>query len=525
LFLLLLLLFYDYTDLHRAQGPERRIAAITNACEIFDHADETKHNIELNSGAAQVLSKVLAGTSDHDEIRMLCSALEMVFRGSSRLVQTAFDKTGVALIPLLIRLLLRFETGGFKHSNISVLNISKILLYLTRCPELRVSLCRVQGMLDALTRVSTAVLNPECRMVRTRIISSLANCEENKVLMFEHDGLLDSIMRMAHLDLCEQSRHYAGSTLMDLSSAAPNQASMANDDRLLGTLVKMILVEKSALTREMVITSVQNLAFGKDNRNRLVSFKDGIVLEALKKALSSDPDPKARRRAAGALTNLACDETGEKMGEHKGLLDTLAIVSTRDESLDVQTRASLALTKVASCITVKMECHDTLLDTLVVASLSKAPNSTSAVFRIKAREAENREIMARHPGVLDTLTDICMSTTAAAQDRDNALRAIMHLVNEKKNHKIMCNTAVLDALVVGADYEDIALEGARDSAIRALERLATEFSNRAYMARHSGLLIAVAKAVEREAKAGDAGKECEHGYLAKPLLMSLLLAM
>jgi hypothetical protein len=235
------------TDLHRAQGPERRIAAITNACEIFDHADETKHNIELNSGAAQVLSKALAGTSDHDEIRMLCSALEMVFRGSSRLVRTAFDKTGVALIPLLLRLLLRFETGGFKHSNISVLNISKILLYLTRCPELRVSLCRQQSMMDALTRVSTAVLNPECRMVRTRIISSLANCEENKVLMYEHDGLLDSIMRMAHLDLCEQSRHYAGSALMDLSSATANQASMANDDKLLGTLVKMIFATESGL--------------------------------------------------------------------------------------------------------------------------------------------------------------------------------------------------------------------------------------------------------------------------------------
>jgi hypothetical protein len=101
----------------------------------------------------------------------------------------------------------------------------------------------------------------------------------------------------------------------------------------------------------------------------------------------------------------------------------------------------------------------------------------------------------------------------------------MHLVNEKKNHKIMCNMAILDALVVGADYEGMALEGARDSAIRALERLATEFSNRAHMARHPGLLIAVAKAVEREAKAEDAGKESEHGYLAKPLLMSLLLAM
>jgi hypothetical protein len=517
--------YQHHTDLHRAQGPERRIAAITTACEIFDHADETKHNIELQAGAAAILAKTLGVSNDPNEIRMLCSALEMAFRAGFRQVQAAYDKSGNTMIPLLLRLLLWCETAGLKHGDITVLNISRTIMYLSRCSDLRVQLCRHQGMLDALIRVSTAVLTPECRLVRIRIAANLASCEDNKVLLYEREGLLDSIMRMAHLDLLEQSRQYAGAALMDLSSATANQASMANDDKLLGTLVKMILVEKSAVTRELVLTSIQNLAFAKDNRNRLVSFKNGIVLEALRKCLSSDTDSRARRRAAGALTNLACDETGENIGNHEGLLDTLAIVSTRDESPDVQTRASLALTKVANSITVKMECHETLLDALVVASLSTAPNSTSAVFRIKARESENRESMARHTGVLDTLTDICVSAGAQTNDRDNALRALMHLVNEKKNHKIMCSKAVLDALVEGANYEEKDLLDARNSAVRALERLATEFSNRALMARHSGLLIAVAKAVEREAIEDDAGKETEHGYLAKPLLMSLLLAM
>ena len=300
---------------------------------------------------------------------------------------------------------------------------------------------------------------------------------------------------------------------------------MAGDDKLLGTLVKMVLLEKNSTTRELVLTALQNLAFAKENRYRLASFKDGIVLEALKKCLSSDTDAKARRRAAGVLTNLACDETAEKIGSHRGLLDTLAIVSSKDDSEDVQTRASLALSKLASCITVKMECHETLLDALVVASLSTAPNNITAVFRVKARDPDNRESMAHHPGVLDTLSDVCESAGSQAKDRDNALRAIMHLVNEEKNRKIMCNKTILDALVVGANYENDDLQEARDSAIRSLERLATEFTNRPIMARHSGLLVAVAKAVEREARAEEDGQEAEHGYLAKPLLMSLLVAM
>jgi hypothetical protein len=358
-----------------------------------------------------------------------------------------------------------------------------------------------------------------------RVIANLANVEDNKVLLYEKQGLVDSIVRLAHMDPNEAVRQYAGSALMDLASAPPNQVSMANDDKILGTLVKMVLVEQGAVVREYVITALQNLAFAKENRNRLVSFKDGVLLEALKQALASDMDAKARRRAAGALTNLVCPETAEKMGGHKGLLDTLALVSTKDDNTDVQTRASLALTKLANCITVHMDCHEALLDALVVASLSKASNSVSAVLRVKARDPDNREVMARHPGVMDTLADICVSESSSVTDRDNAMRAIMHLINETKNRKIMCSRTILDALVTGANYRDTDLEEARDSAVRAMERLATENTNRAYMARHQGLLTAVARAVEREARWEEEGRESEHGYLAKPLLMSLLVAM
>ena len=300
---------------------------------------------------------------------------------------------------------------------------------------------------------------------------------------------------------------------------------MARNQTVLGTLVKMVLVEASALTRESAITALQNLAFTKENRSLLVSFKNGIVLAALKKALSSDPDTKARRRAAGALTNLACDETAAAMGNHKGLLDALAIVATKDESLDVQTRASLALTKIASSITVHMECQPALLDALVVASLSKASNSVSAVFRVMARSPENREVLARHPGVIDTLADVCISATAKASDRDNSIRAIMHLVNEDGNRQIMCSETVLTAVVAAANYDDPELDEARDSSIRAMERLATEASNRPVMAHHPGLLVSVAKAVEREDQWKQQGREAEYGYLAKSLLMSLLVAM
>jgi hypothetical protein len=514
-----------WTELNRAAGSDRRIAAITNACAEFDHVDESQHNAELHYGAASILAKTLSMTDDDDEIRMICAAIEMVFRGSAKYVYIAFDKVGASMIPLLLRLLERCESGNMRHADVSILNITKTLLYLSRIPDLRASLARQQGMLDATRRVATSILNPDCRIARLRIVANLANCSENKVLMYEHEGLLDSLLRIGHLDLSETAREYACTAIMDLASAPANQVQLAKNEKVLGTLVKMVLVEKIATTRESAITALQNLAFTKENRKVLVEFKAGIVLEALKKALNSDKNDKARRRAAGALTNLACEGTAELMGTHNGLLDSLAIVSTKDENEDVQVRASLALTKIASHVTNKMGCYNALLDALVVASLSSATNSVSAVMRVKAREPENRESMARHPGILDTLADICVSPGAKLKDKDNSMRAIMHLTNDNNNRKLMCNKSILEALVKGASASGKDSEEMRDSAIRAIERLATEFSNRPYMARHPGLLVAVAQATEHEAKIEEREETTNRALLAKPLLLSLLVAM
>lgn len=546
-----IVLLYCDVELSRASdsgSPEKRIVAITNACAEFDHTDEIRHNSELQHGAASILSKILSGTDDEDEIRMVCSAMEMVFRAQMTYVHVAFDKCGSVMMPNLLRIMERAENGKMKHAgkcfgliistifrllikhvfhgiDVSILNISKTLLYISRVSDLKTNLARNHVLLEAIKRTTSSILNPDSRVVRVRIAANLVNCDENKAMLLENHGFLDTLLRIAHLDLADLAREYAGVALMDLASSPANQIPMAKNEKVLGTLVKMVLVEKVASARESAITAIQNLAFTKENRSRLVLYKEGIVLEALRKALSGDKNDKARRRAAGALTNLACDETAEMIGNHKGLLDTLAVVSTKDENKEVQTRAAMALTKLAASITIKMASHDTLLDALVVASLSPAANSVSAVLRVKARDPENRESMARHPGVLDTLADICISSGADIKDKDNAMRALMHLTNESNNRKAMCNKKILEALVKGASLEERGTEEIRDSAIRAIERLATEFSNRAYMARHDGLLVAVAKATEREAKLEDSGAKAEHAFLAKPLLMSLLVAM
>lgn len=718
--------------------PDKRIIALTNACAEFDHLDDSRHNMELQQGAAIVLYKALAlilnktdkqhnanadetgdygigndyevtptsdangnndtdtdidtnmnvatGNGKHntisttnmdvseendqndDALRMIVTALEMVFRGQAMYVHTAYDKCGgsawyeqpisgqsqsqspTGLLSLLLLLLDRAEglSNNYRmkphNAEVALVNTTKVLLYLSRVPELRTHLAKQSNLVDALCRVANKEtgsvesnsnsLSAEARIARVRIITNLVNQEENKPLLLSHrlpntannmeGGVLDALLRVAHTDPNDRAREYAGAALMDLASAQSNQIPMTKNEQLLGTLVKMIFTEKNPSTRESAITALQNLAFTKENRIRLVSFKNGVILEALIRALSNNQkefNEKSRRRSAGALTNLACDESAGLMGRHKGLLQTLAIVSTKDESPEVQTRSAMALTKLAASITVRMDraaivnlesnsnsnsnsngqpedtVHSKLLDALVVASLSPVSNSVSAVLRVKARDPENRHLMANHPGIIDTLADMCLYdddrrgnvtangsnlksnyTIDYTKDRDNATRALMHLTNESKNRSIMCTPSVLKALVRGASIADEEirnhpkqrqLQDIRDSAIRAIERLATEFSNRHTMAHHDGLIVAIARATEREAKlervsndnASTAMDEAacsssvangsvemssyasssvltpqrpnkqsdtsfvQHAYLAKPLLMSLLVAM
>ena len=512
-------------DLDQAPNHQTK-ACLAKLCEVFDHYDEEKHKRELRNGAAEVLSQKLAKAKNHDEIRMICAALEMVFRtSSSSEITNVFGKLPSDAVPTYLSILSKGERNEIKHPDVCILNITRVLVTFSKIPGLHSRLCRIPGMLEMLSRVTNGTLHTDARIARTRVISHLSSCEENKILMYESHGLLDSVLRLAHLDTNDSVRQYASAVLMDLAGAPYNQPSMAKNERVIGTVVKMAVMEKSSSTRESALASIQSLAFCKDNRGHLVSYRQGVVLEALKKAITSDADERCRRHAAGALTNLSCEDTAKAMANHKGLLQALAVASSSDDNLDVQSRAALALTKIASSISFHEESHDDILDALVVASLSKVHNGVITLLRIKARDPDNREKMALHSGVLDTLADVCVSNVSGLKDKDNAVRALMHLVNENKNRKLMCSALILDALVEAARFNEVDLEEARDSAIIALERLATEVSNRHRMARHPRLLESVAQAVEREAKWEDSGRKSEHGFLAKPLLLSLLLAM
>lgn len=520
-------------ELNRAIRPEKRRAAIELACKEFDHTNELQHNAELYLGAANVLCLVLSMSDQEDDIRSICSALEMVYRADREAVINSYQNVGATLVPLLLRLLERCEKNRKVISTgETISHISRTLLHLTRIPELRVLLAGHPGMLPALERVATLPLSAKNRELRMRLLASLANSEGNKVAIFDRGSLMDATLKVATLDKAETAREYAAAVLMDLSSCPANQVPMTRMDKVLSTLVKLSMAEDKVETREYAVSGLQNLAFEKSNRMQLVQFGGGVVIEALKKCISTDSNVKTRRRSAGALTNLVCDETAEIMSHHANLFQTLALTSYSDENEDVQQRATLALTKLANSITIKMPCWGTLLDALITASrCTVSEGNVSAMFRVKTRVVENRKSMANHPRLLEALAELCLRPRASEDDKsgykdcENATKAIAHLANEPLNHRIICNQhAVLAALVHGASLDGLAGTVTRDAAILTMERIATEHSNRPTMARYPGMLVSIAKATEREMRE-DPNNVQGHPRLAKPLLMSLLVAL
>jgi hypothetical protein len=58
-------------------------------------------------------------------------------RAQTRYADVALDKWGSMMVPILLRLLEQAENSNMKHADVSILNITKTLLYISQVSELR----------------------------------------------------------------------------------------------------------------------------------------------------------------------------------------------------------------------------------------------------------------------------------------------------------------------------------------------------------------------------------------------------
>ena len=101
-----------FLELASAIAPsERRLYALNEALDEFDHHDELRHDEEIKACADMILFQRLALSLaiDHssEEIPLICTALDMVYRSSRPAIADSFNQVGMTVIPLIMQVIKR----------------------------------------------------------------------------------------------------------------------------------------------------------------------------------------------------------------------------------------------------------------------------------------------------------------------------------------------------------------------------------------------------------------------------------
>ncbi len=176
---------------------------------------------------------------------------------------------------------------------------------------------------------------------------------------------------------------------------------------------------------------------------KLVRYKDGIILDVLMNIIgnaedvtNSEVNEEIRVTAAEALFNLSCSsivDTTDRFANHPNLLETCALVLKSYVSRDVKVYCAAILKRMAEIIHYPRRSQLELLSALVKASQVWTRTACIAEgFLSQASVVENRQVMAEHHGLLNSLSKLACVTGEGESDRVRraAVSAIEHLSRE-----------------------------------------------------------------------------------------------
>ena len=302
------------------------------------------------------------------------------------------------------------------------------------------------------------MLDAEVAPIRIDAVATLVNlacAEENKTLMLNHPGLLDAVIDVANCDPSEEAREHGAIVLMNLAYADDNKITMGHNEDVLSTLGDLA-GDKAPFTRKYSTAALFTLACIPNNASHLACHREGYILSALSRLLLEDPVEEARINAAEAAFNLAKNAANAApdesvvlaLGNHAGLLPSLAHAVMADSNADVRTYAARTLEWLASDIHNGMPCHDNLLRALTKATLWTKTCCIVEALAAQAMVAENRPAMVLHDGLLDALASLALLEDIGDEEvRNCAISTLVDLTKEESLRETMArNEGVMTAL-------------------------------------------------------------------------------
>jgi hypothetical protein len=386
---------YILKDICHSISDNERLVAVTAASTCFDHELPSVHDEEIDAGADSALCKHLAlllmkhnfvqdpgrGASRMDlklwkEISVTCSTIEMIYRCELLKLGESFHRVGGELLPLLLTVMAhvlqkRQEDGNAERGSSpgsqmedehpwtsSILSATKIVAHYATVTTALVPIAQQRGLLSTLKRVATAssILPEKARFSSLWTLANLACDAENMVLMAVHPGLVDALVRVSYDDPSFESRTHAAKAIANLAWRPENKIPMSERPILLDAMTKL-MGSSVTKTRRHASKAFRFLSDTPDsNKVRLCQHGGNSILATVLKRANNDADRAVRECAATTLCNLVCRETAVIMGDHPGLLDTLANIAVMTERGNAPTLAGEALCELSDVITPDMRC-------------------------------------------------------------------------------------------------------------------------------------------------------------------------
>lgn len=273
--------------------------------------------------------------------------------------------------------------------------------------------------------------------------TNLASVEKNRMIMLSEPDLVNNIARVVHNERSDVARQCSALAIMYLTNGDREHVpELAGNDLLLESIIKLTK-DDSPETRRNAIIALFNVACADDNTVKLVRYKDGIILDVLMNIIgnsdaleNSEVNEEIRVTAAEALFNISCSsivDTTDRVANHPNLLETCALVLKSYVSRDVKVYCAAILKRMAEIIHYPKNSQLELLSALVKASQVWTRTACIAEgFLSQASVVENRQVMAEHHGLLNSLSKLACVTGEGESDRVRraAVSAIEHLSRE-----------------------------------------------------------------------------------------------
>ena len=195
------------------------------------------------------------------------------------------------------------------------------------------------------------------------ILANMACCRSCVLTLSSHDGLMDTVVYAADQNRVTTLAHKtswadyyqplrfnstAFRCLLNLSHPKENKVTMVGKDGLLRSIAYVIglqtshwvgmphaLNDMATQARRFAMSTLRNIASAPpEQKYRICSFENGILLDSLCSTAQAVHDPVAKEKSFAVIFNLVCSDTAEILTMHPKLLELLvdAISSHRPSS-------------------------------------------------------------------------------------------------------------------------------------------------------------------------------------------------